>query len=82
MSFILAIWKVVNMPVYFLDEFDVFMDKVNRKVIMDLLLEHATAHNNKQFVFITPQDISSVQASNLISVYRLPDPKRKASDCQ
>lgn len=63
------------MPVYFMDEFDVFMDKVNRKVIIDLLVEHAKAHCNKQFIFVTPLDISSVQVSNLISVYKLPDPR-------
>ncbi|KAK6621266.1 hypothetical protein RUM43_011572 [Polyplax serrata] len=79
-SFILAIWKVVDMPVYFLDEFDVFMDSVNRKVIMNLLLEHASVQTNKQFIFITPHDVSGVHSSDQIAVYRLPDPKRKVQD--
>lgn len=68
------------MPVYFLDEFDVFMDSVNRKVIMNLLLEHASVQTNKQFIFITPHDVSGVHSSDQIAVYRLPDPKRKVQD--
>lgn len=76
-SFILAIWKTVHIPFYFLDEFDVFMDKINRKIIMDLLLDHAQNCNSMQYVFITPQDISSIKTSDVISIYKMPDPERR-----
>lgn len=65
------------MPFYFLDEFDVFMDKLNRKVIMDLLLDHCKTASVMQFVFITPQDISSIQASDIVTIYKMPDPERR-----
>ena len=48
-----------------MDEFDVFMDAVNRKISMDALIHFARDPLNldKQFLFITPQDISAVDAS-------------------
>lgn len=76
-SFILAIWKSIHMPFYFLDEFDVFMDKLNRKVIMDLLLDHCKHASLMQFAFITPQDISSIQSSDIVTIYKMPDPERR-----
>lgn len=61
----LSLGESVESPFRAMDEFDVFMDAVNRKVSMDALIEFARDSNNieKQFLFITPQDISAVDAS-------------------
>ena len=61
----LGIGEQIESPFRAMDEFDVFMDAVNRKVSMDALIDFSRDHLNqdKQFLFITPQDISAVDAS-------------------
>jgi len=61
----LGIGEQIESPFRAMDEFDVFMDAVNRKVSMDALIDFSRDYLNqdKQFLFITPQDISAVDAS-------------------
>lgn len=63
LAFLLAMGKVVECPFRVMDEFDVFMDAGNRKTAMNLLVQMAKEKNTttKQFIFITPNDISMVQ---------------------
>nr|XP_034181336.1 structural maintenance of chromosomes protein 6 [Osmia lignaria]XP_034181337.1 structural maintenance of chromosomes protein 6 [Osmia lignaria] len=75
-AFILALWDCTGLPFYFLDEFDVFMDKVNRRVIMDILLDHAKTHPQSQFVFLTPLDTSNVLKEDHITIHQLAEPER------
>ncbi|KAJ9586758.1 hypothetical protein L9F63_019657, partial [Diploptera punctata] len=75
-SFLMSLWDTVEPPFYFLDEFDVFMDKINRHIIMDLLLEHARQKTTFQFVFLTPQDASHIQSSADLKIHRMEDPER------
>ena len=79
-AFILALWDCTGLPFYFLDEFDVFMDKVNRRVIMDILLEHAKTHPQSQFTFLTPLDTSNVLAEDYVTIHRLAAPERASQD--
>ena len=44
-----------------MDEYDVFMDPINRRVATETLLEFAHDHPDKQYVFLTPQDIQMVE---------------------
>ncbi|XP_026731893.1 structural maintenance of chromosomes protein 6 [Trichoplusia ni] len=74
-AFIMALWDCVELPFCFMDEFDVFMDNVNRKIVMDLLIDHALHNTNRQFVFLTPQDASSVTAGPQISIHLMADPR-------
>ncbi|KAF3912921.1 hypothetical protein AA313_de0208921 [Arthrobotrys entomopaga] len=46
-------------PFRCLDEFDVFMDAVNRGVSMGLIIKAARNAVGKQFILITPQDVST-----------------------
>lgn len=52
-----------------MDEFDIFMDAVSRKIALELLLQTATskAMEHRQFIFITPQDLSSVTPGGKVS---------------
>ncbi|XP_011496853.1 PREDICTED: structural maintenance of chromosomes protein 6 [Ceratosolen solmsi marchali] len=75
-AFILALWDSTGLPFYFLDEFDVFMDKINRRMIMDILLGHAQSHPQSQFAFLTPLDTSHIVADDKITIHRLAPPER------
>ncbi|RVE47797.1 hypothetical protein evm_007552 [Chilo suppressalis] len=74
-AFIMALWECVELPFYFMDEFDVFMDNVNRKIVMELLIDHALKNTSRQFVFLTPQDASAVTAGPQISIHLMADPR-------
>lgn len=58
-AFLLSIWKVMRPRVCGLDEFDVFMDSVNRTIAIRLLI-HELQNSSAQSIFITPQDIAVV----------------------
>lgn len=46
---------IIISPFYCLDEFDVFMDAVNRRFVIEALLHEAYTHReSSQFVFFTP----------------------------
>lgn len=55
MAFILALGKFTESPFRAMDEYDVFMDAVNRRIATQTLLEFALEENNLQFVLLTPQ---------------------------
>lgn len=57
-SFLLAMWQSLDTPFYALDEFDVFMDQVNRKKSIEMLIEVAEHLSTSQFILITPQSLS------------------------
>ncbi|XP_046814733.1 structural maintenance of chromosomes protein 6 isoform X1 [Vespa crabro] len=75
-AFMLALWDCTNLPFYFLDEFDVFMDKVNRRVIMDILLDYTKSHPQCQFTFLTPLDTSNILAEDFVTIHQLAPPER------
>ena len=62
-SFVMALWDAIDSPFRCLDEFDVFMDLINRRVSMQLMLEEATLNGSKQFIFFTPQDMRYIYPS-------------------
>jgi len=52
--FILALWEAMVSPFRCLDEFDVFMDNVNRALSMKMIMKTAQKHQDQQFIFLTP----------------------------
>ena len=44
-----------------MDEFDVFMDMVNRRAVMELLGDLAKENKEVQFFFFTPQPIHELK---------------------
>lgn len=74
--FILSLWAITEAPFRCLDEFDVYMDMVNRRISMDMMLKVASGQRFRQFVFLTPQSMSSLPESSFIHIFRLKDPDR------
>ena len=57
LSFELAMWEFCATPFRVLDEFDVYMDDTYRKQAVDTLMELCDAQTQRQFLFVTPQDM-------------------------
>ncbi|RIA90796.1 P-loop containing nucleoside triphosphate hydrolase protein [Glomus cerebriforme] len=73
---LLALWEAMGCPIRCLDEFDVFMDAVNRRISMRMMIETAREADKTQYILITPQDASSVAPGPDVRVHRLQDPER------
>ena len=54
-AFSLALGEWTQSPFRAMDEFDVFMDAVNRRVAMENLFSNSLEHPDLQFIFLTPQ---------------------------
>lgn len=76
-ALLLAIWKMMDSKVRGLDEFDVFMDSVNRSISIKLLLNELRQYPKSQSIFITPQDIAVVGDldSSDVMIHRMSDPR-------
>jgi chromosome segregation ATPase len=59
-AFTLALGSTTEMPFRALDEFDVFMDSVNRRISIENLLQFAIDQPDLQFIFLTPLDMGAV----------------------
>ncbi|GMF20972.1 unnamed protein product [Phytophthora lilii] len=57
-SLLLALGESIECPFRVMDEFDVFMDSVNRDMTIQLLVKAAKKDGKKQFIFVTPNDLS------------------------
>ncbi|KAF8986017.1 Structural maintenance of chromosomes protein 6 [Entomortierella lignicola] len=73
---LLALWDSMASSIRCLDEFDVFMDAVNRRISMQMLIGAARESDGVQYILITPQDASSVSPGPDVRVHRLHDPVR------
>ncbi|ELA42670.1 uncharacterized protein VICG_00422 [Vittaforma corneae ATCC 50505] len=62
LCFLLSMWKCFKCPVKVLDEFDVFMDSLNRKMAIHCLLEFFK-ETQTQVILITPLDTSDLNDS-------------------
>ncbi|KAI5817061.1 hypothetical protein BZA77DRAFT_279463 [Pyronema omphalodes] len=72
---LLSLWEAMGSPIRCLDEFDVFMDSVNRSISVSMMIAAAERSIGKQFVFITPQSMDRA-VSTKCKIYRMPDPER------
>lgn len=59
-ALLLALGKSTECPFRIMDEFDVFMDSVNRDMTLQLLVDAAKMEDKKQFIFVTPNNIRCV----------------------
>ncbi|XP_052255864.1 structural maintenance of chromosomes protein 6-like isoform X2 [Dreissena polymorpha] len=74
---ILALWKSMECPFRCLDEFDVFMDMVNRRISMEILMNTAKEAKDRQFIFLSPLNMSNLGiSSNRMRIFEMPTPER------
>ncbi|KAF8073492.1 hypothetical protein FPV67DRAFT_1576115 [Lyophyllum atratum] len=73
---LLSLWESIGCPLRCLDEFDVFMDAVNRRISMKMMIDTANSSDKKQYILITPQDMGNVQLGKTVRVHRMTDPER------
>lgn len=64
---LLAIWEAMGSPIRCLDEFDVYMDAVNRTTSINLLIEAARQSIGRQFVLISPGNKSDIKMAKDVS---------------
>ncbi|KAF8595961.1 P-loop containing nucleoside triphosphate hydrolase protein [Ceratobasidium sp. AG-I] len=72
---LMSLWEALGCPIRCLDEFDVFMDQVNRHIAMQTMVSTARASDKKQYIIITPLDVSSNLASG-VRIHKMADPER------
>ncbi|KAL8721353.1 MAG: hypothetical protein Q9225_001965 [Loekoesia sp. 1 TL-2023] len=73
---LLSLWDAMGAPIRCLDEFDVFMDSVNREVSMKKMIEAARYSIGKQFILITPGSMGSVNSNSDVKIIKMKDPER------
>lgn len=76
MCLLLALGESLETPFRILDEFDVFLDAQVRKLTIEALIHVAKKMNHRQFIFITPQDLSSLTPDPQLKILRLTPPTR------
>lgn len=74
LCFALALHEMTEAPFRAMDEFDVFMDAVSRKISLDTLVDFALAQGS-QWIFITPHDISMVKQDAKIKKLQMAAPR-------
>mmetsp|Transcript_27900 Transcript_27900/g.38361 ORF Transcript_27900/g.38361 Transcript_27900/m.38361 type:complete len:123 (+) Transcript_27900:30-398(+) len=74
--FLLALGHVIESSFRVMDEWDVFMDELTRKetiMMMEYYIERPE-QKGRQFILLTPNNLSHVSVSNKVRVKKLPDP--------
>ncbi|KAK9075200.1 hypothetical protein SSX86_003521 [Deinandra increscens subsp. villosa] len=74
LCFALALHEMTEAPFRAMDEFDVFMDAVSRKISLDTVVDFAISQGS-QWIFITPHDISMVKNDERIKKQQMAAPR-------
>jgi len=76
-ALLISLWFQMDTPFLSMDEFDVFMDSVNRKISIGILIEFAKQTRTKQFLFITPQSTDQITIDHtFMKVFKMREPAR------
>ncbi|KAA8645522.1 DNA repair protein SMC6 [Aspergillus tanneri] len=73
---LLALWEAMGSPIRCLDEFDVYMDHINRKMAIDMLMLAARRSIGRQFILITPGSRAEITLAPDVRVKELAEPER------
>ncbi|RAL06309.1 DNA repair protein SMC6 [Aspergillus ibericus CBS 121593] len=73
---LLALWEAMGSPIRCLDEFDVYMDHINRKMAIDMLMLAARRSIGRQFILITPGSRAEITLAPDVCVKELAEPER------
>eukprot|EP00246_Nothoceros_aenigmaticus_P005597 TRINITY_DN1777_c0_g2_i1.p1 TRINITY_DN1777_c0_g2~~TRINITY_DN1777_c0_g2_i1.p1 ORF type:complete len:256 (+),score=53.80 TRINITY_DN1777_c0_g2_i1:941-1708(+) len=74
LAFALALHQMTESPFRAMDEFDVFMDDVRRKISLNTVVDFAVKQGS-QWIFITPHDISTVEAGPKVKKQQMAAPR-------
>ncbi|KAG2789513.1 Structural maintenance of chromosomes protein 6 [Phytophthora cactorum] len=74
-SLLLALGESIECPFRVMDEFDVFMDSVNRDMTIQLLVDAAKKDGKKQFIFVTPNDLSALRRDPMVKIQKMNPPR-------
>ncbi|KAM1231846.1 hypothetical protein ACFX13_042478 [Malus domestica] len=74
LCFTLSLHEMTEAPFRAMDEFDVFMDAVSRKISLDTLVDFALVQGS-QWILITPHDISMVKNGERIKKQQMAAPR-------
>ncbi|KAL3671051.1 hypothetical protein V7S43_004234 [Phytophthora oleae] len=74
-ALLLALGKSIECPFRVMDEFDVFMDSVNRDMTIQLLVDAAKKEGKKQFIFVTPNDLSTLRRDPRVKIQKMNPPR-------
>jgi hypothetical protein len=68
----------IESPFRLMDEYDVFLDEVSRKVTLDELQKYALRpqQRGRQLLIITPNNLNDVITSNDVRIKRMAPPSR------
>ena len=76
LSLLLALGERLETPFRVMDEFDVFLDAVSRKIALMTLVDIAKKMDHRQFILITPQDLSNITPDDKVKIFKLVPPVR------
>lgn len=64
-----------------MDEYDIFMDEVTRKLTLDNLQDYARLpeQRNRQFIILTPHRLPDITPSKFIKVLNMNPPERHSA---
>eukprot|EP00038_Savillea_parva_P009153 m.181568 g.181568 ORF g.181568 m.181568 type:complete len:1198 (-) comp15310_c0_seq1:229-3822(-) len=62
--FVTSMWEAMDCPLRCMDEYDVYMDAMNRTVTTKMLIEIAKQHPHRQFVFLSPLGMKALKSMN------------------
>ncbi|KAG5995721.1 hypothetical protein E4U54_002791 [Claviceps lovelessii] len=75
---LLSVWEAIGSPIRCLDEFDVFMDNVNRAISTNMLVDTARRSVSRQYILITPNAIEGrARLDRDVKIIRLTDPRQR-----
>lgn len=78
--FLLSLWDAMGCPIRCLDEFDVYMDAVNRRLVVEMLINNAK-NSGTQFILITPVSVRNfldIEDQDNVHMVVLRDPQRSS----
>jgi len=76
LALLLALGESLETPFRVMDEFDVFLDPVARRIALQTMIEVAKTFEHRQFIFITPQDISNIKTDSKLRILKMKAPER------
>lgn len=73
---LLSLWEAMGAPLRCLDEFDVFMDDVNRDVSTKMIISAARRAVGRQFILITPKALGAgIEFNDDVKIHKLKAPR-------